>query len=193
MPIAYFAASQDLAPGPGITFALRTTGSPAALVPGVKAGLADFDPRYSLRFITLEQQVDNSIRLPRTLGLLSGFFGVLALQLAAFGLYGILSYMLARRRNEIGVRIALGAARTRVTAMVLSDVGRMVAAGIAIGVLLSLALTRFVATFLFGVQPNDLATLSFAALALLAVAVGSTLLPALRAARLDPAAALRHE
>ena len=134
-----------------------------------------------------------SLRLPRTLGLLSGFFGALALLLATMGLYGIMAYTVARRRNEIGVRIALGATRTRVIRMVLGDVGRMVAAGVALGVMLSLAATRFVSSFLYGVEPNDPATLALSALALVAVAIGAALIPARRSARLDPMTALRED
>jgi putative ABC transport system permease protein len=100
-----------------------------------------------------------------------------------------LRHHVARRRNEIGVRIALGAARSRVVRMVLADVGRLVA----LGVLMSLAVTRLVSTFLYGVTPHDPATLAFSALALVGVAILAALLPARRAARLDPAAALRED
>ena len=104
-----------------------------------------------------------------------------------------LRHHVARRRNEIGVRIALGAARSRVVRMVLADVGRLVAAGVTLGVLMSLAVTRLVSTFLYGVTPHDPATLAFSALALVGVAILAALLPARRAARLDPAAALRED
>jgi len=125
--------------------------------------------------------------------MLSGFFGALALLLASIGLYGIMSYTVARRRNEIGIRIALGAAGTRVIGMVLGDVARIVAAGVAIGAVLSLAVTRLVAKFLFGVEPNDPATLAISAFTLVAVAIGAAMSPARRAARLDPVAALRED
>jgi ABC-type antimicrobial peptide transport system permease subunit len=125
--------------------------------------------------------------------MLSGFFAGLALLLAAIGLYGIISYTVARRRNEIGVRIALGAARTRIIRMVLGDVGGLVGAGLAIGVLLSLAATRLVSTFLYGIQPNDPATLALSALTLAGVAIGAAMLPACRAASVDPMVALRCE
>ena len=159
----------------------------------MKAVLADIDPRFSLELRTLKGQVDASLKLPRAIGMLAGFFGALALLLASIGLYGTMAYTVSRRRNEIGVRIALGAAQARIVRMVLGDVGRMVGAGIVIGIGLSLAVSRLVATFLYGVEPNDPATLSFSALALVAAGLGAALLPARRAARLDPVAALREE
>jgi ABC-type antimicrobial peptide transport system permease subunit len=150
-PIVYFAFNQNPEPGTAFTFALRSRGNPLALAPGVKATIADLIPRASMSVRTLERMVDDSTRLPRTLGLLAGFFGALALLLASMGLYGILSYTIARRRKEIGVRIALGAARSRVVGMVLGDVGLMVVAGITAGLLLSLAVTRLARTFLYRV------------------------------------------
>jgi ABC-type antimicrobial peptide transport system permease subunit len=135
----------------------------------------------------------SSVRLSRMLGLLSGFFGVLALSLAALGLYGLVSYSVARRRSEIGVRLALGATRARIIRMALGEVGRLVLAGIAFGVLLALAVMRLVASFLYGVAPNDPVTLTLAACALAAVALGAALIPAWRGARLNPLVALRDE
>ena len=192
-PIVYLALSQDSIPESSFNFALRTEGPPAALGSGVKAVLAEIDPRFSLELRTLKGQIDDSLKLPRAIGMLAGFFGALALLLASIGLYGTMAYTVSRRRNEIGVRIALGAAQARIVRMVLGDVGRMVGAGIVIGIGLSLAVTRLVAAFLYGVEPNDPATLSLSALALVAVGLGAALLPARRAARLDPVAALRDE
>ncbi|MGH7467449.1 MAG: FtsX-like permease family protein [Longimicrobiales bacterium] len=126
-------------------------------------------------------------------GMLSGFFRALALLLAMIGLYGIMAYTVARRRNEIGVRIALGAARSGILRLVFRDAGRMLLAGIAVGVVLSLASTRVVSTFLYGVEPVDAITLAASVLAFAGVALAAALLPAWRAARLDPVAALREE
>jgi predicted permease len=191
-PIVYFAISQAKQ-FPPFKFAVRSERPVAALMPSVKAAIAEINPRFSVELTTMKRQLDESLRLPRTLGLLSGFFGALALLLATMGLYGIMAYTVARRRNEIGVRIALGATRARVIRMVLGDVGRMVVAGVALGVLLSLAATRLVADFLYGVEPNDPATLVLSALTLAAVAIGAAMIPARRAARLDPMASLRED
>ena len=159
----------------------------------MKATLADIEPRFILNLQTLQQRLDETTRVPRTVGMLSGFFGALALLVAALGLYGVISYSVARRRNEIGVRIALGATRARIIRMALGEVGRMVVAGVALGILLALAVTRLMATVLYGVAPKDPATLALSAFILAAVAFGAALLPAWRAARLDPMAALREE
>lgn len=193
LPIAYFSLSQETRPGPSFNFALRTEGSPAALIPSVKAALAEIEPRFILNLRTLQQRLDETTRVPRTIGMLSGFFGALALLLAALGLYGVISYSVVRRRKEIGIRIALGATRVRIIRMALGEVGRMVVAGVALGVLLALAVTRLMATFLYGVEPNEPATLAFSAIILAVVAFGASLLPAWRAARLDPMAALHDD
>src|SRR5262245_6541882 len=193
LPIAYFSLSQETRPGASFNFALRAEGSPSALIPSVKEALAEIEPRFTLNLQTLQQRLDETTRVPRTLGMLSGFFGALALLLAALGLYAVISYSVARRRNEIGVRIALGATRARIIRMALGEVGRMVVAGVALGILLALAVTRLMATVLYGVAPKDPATLALSAFILAAVAFGAALLPAWRAARLDPMAALREE
>ncbi len=192
-PTVYYALSQITQPWSSINFALRAEGSPPALIPSVKAALAEIEPRFSLDLRMLQQQLDEAVRLSRMLAMLSGFFGSLALLLAAIGLYGIIAYSVARRRKEIGVRIALGATHTRIIRMVLGEVGRLVVTGVAIGALLSLAVTRLVAKFLYGVEQNDPATLALSFLTLAAVALGAALMPAWRAARLDPMVALRDE
>jgi putative ABC transport system permease protein len=124
---------------------------------------------------------------------LSGFFGALAMILATIGLYGIMAYTVARRRNEIGVRIALGAEQMRVVRMVLGEVLVIVTAGIALGVALAAAVTRLVSAFLYGVSPTDPEMLTAAALVLGFVGVAAAALPAWRASRLDPVAALRED
>ena len=192
-PVAFLAQSQNATPANVLTFQIRVANDPAAAVPTIRAMLMQMNPRFSLEFVTLEQQVSESLTLPRTLAALSGFFGALALLLATIGLYGIMSYSVARRRNEIGVRIALGAAQARVVRMVLAEVGRMVVAGVAIGAGLALVTAKLVSAFLYGVKPSDPTTLAAAALTLMAVGLAAATLPAWRAARLDPVNALRED
>ena len=115
----------------------------------------------SLEFTTLALQVDESLARERLLETLSGFFGGLALMLAMIGLYGVMSYNVARRRNEIGIRMALGAEQSRVLGMVFKEVAVLIVIGVAIGLGTALATTRFVASFLYGMKPNDPWTLGF--------------------------------
>jgi predicted permease len=192
-PMVYFPLSQDSTPDAAVSFAIRAGRRLADLTPSVKAIFLPVDPRISFSITTLQRRVDDDIRLPRTLGMLAAFFGGLALSLAAIGLYGIMAYTVARRRSEIGIRVALGAARGRIVRMVLGDVARMVVVGVAIGVVLSLATARLAASLLYGVAPNDPVAVTGAALLLGAVALGAGALPARRAARLDPMIALRED
>lgn len=190
-PIAYIAMRQDQDPGMGTNFEVRTVGPTTAIIPSIKKAIAQVAPHASLDFTTLERQVAESLQVPRTLATLSGFFGGLALLLAMIGLYGIMSYTVARRRNEIGVRIALGATQGRVVRMVMGEVGRIVIVGVAIGMILTLSVARLVSAFLYGVKPSDPVTMVLSAVVLAAVAICAAMLPAWRAARLDPVTALR--
>jgi ABC-type antimicrobial peptide transport system permease subunit len=127
------------------------------------------------------------------MAILSGFFGGLATILTVIGLYGVLSYFVARRRNEIGIRVALGARQIQVIAMVMRDAGRSVILGIALGVGFSFIATRGASALLFGLKPNDLPTLIAAGGLMAAIAAAASFIPARRAAKLDPMVALRHE
>jgi len=159
----------------------------------VKKAFAEINPRISLWFIPLERQLAESLTMMRTVATLAGFFGGLALLLAVIGLYGIMSYNVARRRGEIGIRIALGAARPRVIRMVLGEVGRMVIAGVLLGVLLAFLAMRLISSFLYGLTPTDPRTIAASGGVLLVVALLAAAKPAWRAAALDPVAALRED
>ncbi len=128
----------------------------------------------------------------RLVAALAGFFGALALLLAGLGIYGVTAYAVARRRTEIGIRMALGAQRARVARLVLSRVAVLIGIGIAAGVVVSVWASRFIAALLFGIQPSDAATMAVAAAVLAAVGASAGWLPAWRASRTDPAQILRH-
>jgi ABC-type antimicrobial peptide transport system permease subunit len=142
---------------------------------------------------TIARHIDNSIFQERILATLSGFFGVLALLLAAVGLYGVVAYGTAQRAREIGVRIALGARRSGVLWMVLRDALLLVSAGLAVGLPLAMAAARAVRAVLDGVPAAGLAMFASAGALLLAVGTVAALAPALRAARMDPMRTLRQE
>ena len=167
--------------------------APLSLVPPVKQLFAQSSPRISLEFTTLEHQLDESMRLMSATASLAGFFGALAVILATIGLYGIMSYSVARRRNEIGVRIALGAGRARVVRLVLGDVGKILVLGVALGVAVSTAATKLLTSFIYEVSRNDPVMLGGAAAVLVMVGILAAALPALRASRLDPVDALRQD
>jgi putative ABC transport system permease protein len=193
-PTAYRAMSQSAKPRTSISFEVRVAaGSPTALVSAVKSAIAEVNRDVSLQFSSLAVQVDESLARERLLATLSGFFGGLALLLAMIGLYGVMSYNVARRRNEIGIRMALGAEQSRVLRMVLREVAILIGIGLAIGLGAALATTRFVESFLYGMKSNDPWTLFSAAAVLALVAALAGFLPARRASRLDPMTALREE
>ncbi len=154
-------------------FVLHTSSAPTSIVPFVRLSLSSFNGLIAFRFNTLDNLIATSLQRPRLLARLSLFFGGLALMLAIIGLYGTMSYTVERRRNEIGIRIALGAARTRVLSMVLGEAGRIVVIGIVAGVAIAVAATRWVSALLYGVKPTDVPTYALAGAALALVALGA--------------------
>ncbi len=192
-PIAYVPHSQNAAPGLIRTLELRTNGDAAAIVPAVRSALTSVHSAVTLDFKPLARQLADSLQRERMLAVLSGLFGGVALALAILGLYGVTSYSVARRRNELGVRIALGAVQTRVVTLVLGEVGMVVLTGLLIGSIASQFATRQVAPFLYGTQPADPVVHVSAMIILATVAFIAGLIPAWRASRVDPIEALREQ
>ena len=192
-PVAYLSLSQSDEANADISFEIRTNGEMPTVISGVTALMAQTSPRISLEYQRLDDQVAASLTRERLLATLSAFFAVLALLLAMIGLYGTMSYGVSRRRNEIGIRLALGAERAQVRRMVLGEVARMLCVGLVIGAAAAMASSRYVASLLFGVQPNDAPTLALSAAILAIVGLMAGAIPAWRAARLDPMLALRED
>ncbi len=192
-PTAYVPLAQGEWWGTYVQYQLRSDGSPTALIPSLKSLAAEVSPAIGLEFTTFEEQVASTLRRPRLLATLSGFFAVLALTLAVIGLYGTVAYGVARRRSEIGIRLALGAARGRVLRMVLGDATRLVLFGIVAGVATAIGTTRLLQSFLYGLTATDATILMGSAAVLGGAAVVASLVPAWRAASLDPTETLRKD
>ncbi len=193
LPIAFFPIGQDEDPGPGATFVLRVVGSPGGLTSAVKTTLTAFSPAIGIQFQSFSTQLQESLLRERLMATLSGGFGLLAGLLATLGLYGVIAYMVARRRNEIGVRIALGADRSQVIRLVLREALLLLAFGLTAGVVIALWAGRAAASLLFGLQPYDPLSMLAAVALLTAIALAASYGPARRAAALEPMVALRDE
>ena len=192
-PLAFVNANQNDEPDTGPNFVLHATTSLSAVSSAVTRTLAEMNPTVTVQYQTVRAQIDNSLLRERLMATLSAFFGVLAVLIATVGLYGVMSYTVARRRVEIGVRMALGADRASVLTMVLRQGGVLVLAGTCLGVVAAIPLVRFVASMLFEVQPLDPAVFSGVVVMVTGVAMAATLIPARRASRIEPMAALRAE
>lgn len=193
-PAVYTARRQDRWVDSVYEFELRATGGgPTALIAGVKSVILELDRSAALEFTTLSKRVKDSLAREQLLAALSGSFGGLALLLSTIGLYGVMSYNVARRRSEIGIRMALEAEPARVLRMVMGDVALLIGLGLVVGLGMALATTRIVASFLYGLTPNDPLTLSLASGVLAGVTSFAGYVQAHRASRLEPLAALREE
>jgi putative ABC transport system permease protein len=177
-----------------MTLVVRTTGDPRRLIGPVEAAVRRMDPDLPLTQVaTLEEVVASATREQRfTTAVMSGF-ALLALTLAAVGIFGVISYSVSQRTREIGIRLALGAGVTSVRGLVLRQGMLPAVAGVAAGLVLAAVGTRYLRALLYGVSPLDPATFTAIPLLLLLVAAGSVMIPALRASRVDPVEALRQE
>jgi predicted permease len=168
-------------------------GSPALLTQSLTTTLHAINPDLTLTFRPIADQVNESLAQDRLVAMLAGFFGALALLLAALGLYGVTAQAVTQRRGEIGVRMALGATPGGIVRLVLTRVSRLVAGGVAVGVIASLWTARFAASLLYGITPRDPTTLAGACVVLASVAAVAGWLPAYRASRIDPSEVLRTQ
>jgi len=193
--IAYVPFNQgSYFPVEDITFALRTSGEPLRYVNTVRAIVREADARAPVTDVkTQAAQIDQMMNQEIIFARLCTAFAVLALLIACVGLYGTMSYTVARRTGEIGIRMALGAQRASVVGMVLREVLMLAGGGLASSVPVALGTSKLVESFLFGVKPNDPRALAFAAAILLTAALLAGYVPARRASRIDPVSALRHE
>jgi ABC-type antimicrobial peptide transport system permease subunit len=190
-PMAFYPMEQG--PDPQVVD-VRTSGNPRDVLGEVRRGIADVVPGIPMGGITLlSDQVENSLNQERLIAVLTSIFGGLALGLASLGLFGVMSYAVAQRTPEFGIRLALGASKTRVLTTVLVDSLLVVVGGLAVGVAAVFAVARLLVALLFGVSGTDLTTLAAALAALTAIAALAAAAPAWRAACVDPMVALRHE
>lgn len=180
--------------GGGAAFSVRTEADPMKIVPSVRAMVTQMDSNLPVtKILTETDQIDRLIFNERLVARVSGLFGALALLLACIGLYGLISYEVARRTREIGIRAALGAERRDVLRLVLAQGMRLVLLGAAVGLVLALTLTRYAKDMLFGVKAADPATYVWVTVLLFSVALAACFIPARRAMRVDPVVALRYE
>jgi len=192
-PIVFLPMAQDRAPGHGVFVVVRSDLPLATLQRSLTSAIAAVSPDTSVTLRSFRQIVRDGLLRERLMASLSAFFGFLAAVLAMVGLYGVVSFMVVRRRNEIGVRMALGASRRDIVWLVLREAGSLLAVGLAIGIVLAVGAASLARSLLFGLQPFDPATLAMAAFGLAAVAAAASFFPAHRASTLDPVAALREE
>ncbi|MGO8789240.1 MAG: ADOP family duplicated permease, partial [Terriglobia bacterium] len=192
IPEAYYPESQRT--DSELVLVVRTANDPQAQVPAIRKALHDLDkdlPWYEVQ--ALPEMVSDSSREKRFVALLLTLFAALALVLASVGIYGVVSYSVTQRTREIGIRMAFGAEVRNVLGMVLREILRLVFAGLAVGLLGAWALSRYLTSILYAVRATDLATYALAALLMAAVALVACLVPARRAAKVDPMVALRYE
>jgi predicted permease len=192
-PIAYVPIAQhpNLTSLKGIVF--RSSAPLTEVIPEVRRKVAAINPNLVMQFGMLETQIRDGLVRERLMAWLAGFFGVLAAALATIGLYGVIAYMVVSRRNEIGIRLALGASAGGIVVLILRETALLLTIGLAAGVLFSTIATRSAATLLFGLSPHDVPTFAAAALLLAATAGFAGFMPARRASKVDPMVALRCE
>lgn len=192
-PTIYSPVAQNAEPSQGIELVVRSELPMAQLVSELRSAMAALNPAIELNSRIYQTLFHESLSGERAMAELSVFFGTLALLLAAMGLYGVISYMVARRTNEIGIRIALGAQKRDILSMILREAGTLLCVGLVVGWALSLPLARATSSLFFGLKDNDPLSVGLGIAVLAMIALISSVLPARRAANLDPTVALREE
>ncbi|MCI0446148.1 ABC transporter permease [bacterium] len=192
-PIIFVPEAQDEEPYSDLQIVIRSNKTNLDMIPFVKQVVSDINPSIVMNFRIFSTMVQEGLLRERLMATLSGFFGFLAAILAMIGLYGVISYMVTRRRNEIGIRMALGANKQSILSMIMREAAGLLGIGLVIGTILTLIAGTTARALLFGTKPTDPLTLLIAIAGLAAVAAAASLIPARRAAKLDPMNALREE
>ena len=192
-PIAFLSKTQDPSPGLFDQILIRSGAPLADLTARLRRSIAETDPQISTDFWMFKAMIQDNLLPERLMATISGFFGFLAGLLATVGLYGVISYMVARRTNEIGIRMALGADGRDVMTLILGEAAALLAVGLAAGTLLALAAAKMAGSLLFGLRPGDPVAFVVAIATLAAVALAASYIPARRATKVDPMVALRYE
>jgi predicted permease len=191
-PLVFLASTQDPA-GLGTNLIIQSHEPIGPLTANVKNAILGENASVEMVFQVFKTQVQESLLRERLMATLSGFFGILAALLASVGLYGVISYMVARRKNEIGIRVACGANRIDIVRLVFREAGVLLGVGMAIGIALTLGGLRLTQALLYGLQASDPVTIVLAVALLASVSLLASWVPAYRASRLDPVQALREE
>ena len=192
-PIAFLSTAQDTDPGPSAQFLVRFDGPLADVTSRIKQAVQEVSPAITVDYQAFDETIRQGLLRERLMATLSGYFGVLAALIAAVGLYGVMSYLVVQRTNEIGIRMALGADRRNIVGLVLREAAMLLLIGLAAGTILAVAAGYAAGSLLFGLRSTDPGILGMATALLAAVTIAASCLPAWRAARLDPMMALREE
>jgi predicted permease len=192
-PITYVSTARYPHLGPWAAIVIRSSAPLTEVINTVRRRVGDVSSDMTVQFWVFETKIREGLIRERLMAWLAGFFGILAAVLAMIGLYGVISYMVLRRRNEIGIRLALGASRADIVLLILRETAVLLLVGLGLGTVVSLAAAKGVSTLLFGMSSHDAPTLLASACLLAAVAGFASFVPALRASRVDPMVALRHD
>jgi putative ABC transport system permease protein len=193
LPIVYLPASQDLNPDPFEQVFIHSALPLPILTSRIKLAIAGKSPEISVDFQVFKTQIQESLLPERLMAALSGFFGILAALLTAVGLYGVISFLVAQRTHEIGIRMALGAGKRQVLSSILRETLMLTVLGIGAGLPITFGVARLIGSMLFGIRPMDPVALALAAFALCGVSLAAAYIPARRAAAVNPMTALRCE